>query len=172
MITLIRPVSLNDAEKLADIYNYYVANTVISFEEEEITKEAMLSRIKETDRNGGIWLVLETDSVILGYAYCTPWKSRIAYRFSHEITIYLAPEAQGKGVGTRLYQGLLDAISRRPIKNLIAIIALPNDASVALHEKIGMKKVAHFESVGYKLGHWVDVGYWQMSLPDDPLSKE
>ncbi|WP_036178982.1 GNAT family N-acetyltransferase, partial [Marinomonas sp. MED121] len=71
-----------------------------------------------------------------------------------------------------LYQALLDAISKRPIKNLLAIIALPNDASIALHEKIGMKKVAHFEKVGYKFGQWVDVGYWQMSLPDNPLLKE
>ena len=169
---MIRPVSLNDAAQLADIYNYYVANTVISFEEEEISQEAMLSRIKETDKNAGVWLVLETDSMILGYAYCMPWKSRIAYRFSHEVTIYLAQEAQGKGVGTRLYQALLDAMSKRRIKNLLAIIALPNDASIALHEKIGMKKVAHFEKVGYKFGQWVDVGYWQMSLPDNPLLKE
>lgn len=169
---MIRPVSVNDAAKLADIYNHYVTNTLISFEEEEISADTMLSRIKDADKSAGIWLVLETDSLILGYAYCTHWKARSAYRFSHEVTIYLAPEAQGKGVGTRLYQALLDAISRRPIKNILAIIALPNDASIALHEKIGMKKVAHFEKVGYKFGQWVDVGYWQMSLPEDPLVKE
>lgn len=172
MIALIRPVSINDAAQLAEIYNHYVANTHISFEEEEISPDTMLSRIKDADKRAGIWLVLESDSIILGYAYCTPWKARSAYRFSHEVTIYLAPEAQGKGVGTRLYQALLDAISRRPIKNILAIIALPNDASIALHEKIGMKKVAHFEKVGYKFGLWVDVGYWQMSLPEDPLLKE
>lgn len=172
MKPLIRPVSLNDAAQLTNIYNYYVANSVISFEEAEISQDDMKSRIQDTDKNTGIWLVLEAGSFIQGYAYCMPWKSRSAYRFSHEVTIYLAPEAQGKGVGTRLYQALLDAVSRRPIKNLLAIIALPNEASVALHEKIGMKKVAHFENVGYKFGNWVDVGYWQMSLPNDPLLKE
>ena len=172
MSFLIRPVSFNDVAQLAEIYNYYVANTLISFEEEEVSQAEMLTRIKTADRAGGIWLVLEEDSLILGYAYCLPWKSRSAYRFSHEMTVYLSIHAQGKGYGMRLYQALLVGVSKRPIKSLLAIIALPNEASVALHEKIGMKKVAHFEQVGYKLGRWVDVGYWQMSLPDDPLLKE
>lgn len=166
---MIRPVCLDDADSLACIYNYYVTNTFISFEEAEIDSESMRSRIQKALQAGHTWLVQEDESKnILGYAYCAPWKERSAYRFSYEMTIYLSHSAQGKGVGSQLYQALLAAIKSKPIKTLLAIIALPNDASVALHEKIGMKKVAHFENVGYKFDRWVDVGYWQMNLAKTP----
>lgn len=167
---MIRAVCLDDAQQLVDIYNHYVANTAISFEEIEISSEEMQSRIQQALTNDDIWLVqeqcLDGQLQILGYAYTTQWKSREAYRFSYEVTIYLAPMAQGKGIGTSLYQALLEAIAKRPVKTLLAIIALPNEASIALHEKIGMTKVAHFEQVGFKFGKWVDVGYWQMTLPN------
>lgn len=173
---MLRPVHLDDAEKLVDIYNYYVANTVISFEENEVSIKEMQSRIRQSEQNENIWLVLETQrsdgsSSIEGYAYCSPWKSRAAYRFSYEVTIYLAPTAHGKGYGAILYKGLFEDIKTRPIKVLMASIALPNDASIALHEKMGMTKVAHFDKVGFKFDRWVDVGYWQMTLPENPLSK-
>lgn len=171
---MLRPVSLDDAKKLVDIYNYYVSNTLISFEENELSEREMQSRIQQSEENENIWLVLETRESdgslsIEGYAYCSPWKARAAYRFSYEVTIYLAPRVQGKGYGSILYNALFEEIKARPIKVLMASIALPNEASIGLHERMGMTKVAHFEKVGYKFDRWVDVGYWQLTLPEDPL---
>lgn len=171
---MLRPVRLEDAESLVDIYNYYVSNTLISFEENELSEKEMLSRIVQAVHSDTLWLVLEVlsndgTSSIAGYAYCSPWKTRAAYRFSYEVTIYLAPNLHGKGYGSALYNALFEEIKKRPIKVLMASIALPNEASIALHEKMGMTKVAHFDKVGFKFDRWVDVGYWQITLPEDPL---
>ncbi len=99
-----------------------------------------------------------------GYAYASEWKSRCAYRYSVETTVYLHPDARGKGIGTLLYQELIRKLSKLELHAAIGGIALPNDASVALHEKIGFKKAAHFKQVGYKFNKWVDVGYWELIL--------
>ena len=112
-------------------------------------------------------LVAEQDGVIAGYAYATPWKARHAYRHSVEITVYLRQNSLARGLGTALYSALFDALQKRPIHAVVACIALPNAHSVALHEKFGMRKVAHFAEVGYKLGAWRDVGYWQVNLDKD-----
>ncbi len=111
------------------------------------------------------WLVAENDSgVVVGYAYASKWKGRCAYRHSAEVTVYLAPDAAAQGVGTRLYEALFSELRDRGIHTAIGGIALPNPPSVALHEKFGMKKVAHFAEVGHKFDRWIDVGYWQVVL--------
>ena len=101
-----------------------------------------------------------------GYAYAAPWRARAAYRHSVETSIYLAPGAGGRGLGARLYRALFAALPSH-VHAAIGGVSLPNPASVALHERLGFRKVAHFREVGRKFGRWIDVGYWQRLLPDD-----
>ena len=163
---MIRPVCPPDAEAVCRIYNQYVLHTVVSFEEEAVTPEEMERRIEAVAAAALPWLVLEEEGRLIGYAYATPWKTRWGYRYSVESSIYLEASAGGKGYGSRLYSELLTELRRRPLRTVIGGIALPNDASVRLHEKLGFHKVAHFERVGWKCGRWVDVGYWQLSLSE------
>lgn len=161
---MIRPATAQDAEGIAGIYNHYIANTIITFEEQTVAPEDMAERIGAVDSAALPWLVAERDGRLLGYAYAAPWKTRSAYRFSVETTVYLDPEARGQGIGSRLYEALLANLGERGVRAAIGGVALPNPASVALHEKLGMKKVAHFEQVGFKFDQWIDVGYWQINL--------
>jgi phosphinothricin acetyltransferase len=101
---------------------------------------------------------------MVGYAYAKPWRPRSAYRFSVETTIYIAPGYQRRGVGAALYRDLLAALRQLDVHAAVGGIALPNDASVALHERLGFKKVGQFVEIGFKLGRWVDVGYWELIL--------
>jgi len=161
---MIRPVKRQDAQTLADIYNHYVKNTVITFEEDCINNNEMIKRIEKITNLDLPWLVIEENDVLLGYAYATPWKARSAYRFSVEATVYLTPKEQGKGLGTELYQALISELKQKSIHSVLGGITLPNPASVALHEKLGMTKVAHFHQVGRKFDQWLDTGYWQLTL--------
>ncbi len=161
---MIRPVKRQDAQALADIYNHYVKNTVITFEEDCINNNEMIKRIEKITNLDLPWLVIEENDVLLGYAYATPWKARSAYRFSVEATVYLTPKEQGKGLGTDLYQALISELKQKSIHSVLGGITLPNPASVALHEKLGMTKVAHFHQVGRKFDQWLDTGYWQLTL--------
>lgn len=104
------------------------------------------------------------DGDVIGYAYASKWKGRCAYRFAVETSVYVDSSARGAGVGTVLYEALFAALGGRGIHAAIGGIALPNEASIALHERFGMKKVAHFEQVGFKFDRWIDVGYWQRLL--------
>jgi len=101
---------------------------------------------------------------VLGYAYASKWKSRCAYRYAVESSIYLAPDATGRGLGTRLYVALIDALRAKSVHTIIGGIALPNPASVALSEKLGFRKIGQFEQVGWKFEKWIDVGYWELIL--------
>ena len=124
----------------------------------------MAARIDEIEKLELPWLVAESSGDVLGFAYASKWKGRCAYRYSVESTIYLDPDRTGNGTGTELYASLLDAIRTTSTHAVIGGISLPNDASVALHEKLGFRKVGHFDEVGYKFDQWVDVGYWQVTL--------
>ncbi|WP_421774789.1 arsinothricin resistance N-acetyltransferase ArsN1 family B [Gracilimonas sp.] len=161
---MIRPVKPEDASALLDIYNYYVRETTVTFEEEEITPDDIQSRILKVESAGLPWLVAETENEIVGYSYATKWKERSAYRYSVEISVYVDHNQQGNGWGTKLYQALFTELQRKNIHVAIGGITLPNKASIALHEKFGMKKVAHFKEIGFKFGQWLDVGYWQKRL--------
>jgi L-amino acid N-acyltransferase YncA len=161
---IIRDAVLADSPEIAEIYNFYVANTCITFEETEVTSEEMSNRLRKVSEFSLPWIVAVKGDTVIGYAYATKWKERTAYRFSVESTVYLSTEAQGNGLGTKLYEALLDKLTLLGINCVIGGITLPNPASVGLHEKIGMEKVAHFPKVGFKFGEWLDVGYWQLSL--------
>ncbi|MYM40484.1 arsinothricin resistance N-acetyltransferase ArsN1 family B [Duganella qianjiadongensis] len=160
----IRDAIAEDALAIVDIYNHYVLTTTISFEEQAVTVTEMQQRIADVQRGGLPWLVAEEDGVVVGYAYATKWRVRHAYRFSVESSVYLAPDLAGKGLGTALYQQLLERLSASSYHLVIGGVALPNAASVALHEKMGFEKVAQFREVGFKFGRWIDVGYWEKSL--------
>jgi len=162
--TTIREAAASDAAVIAGIYNHYVTGTVVTFEEEPISVAEIARRIEEVRSASLSWLVAEVDGHVVGYAYARPWNARTAYRFSVEITVYLAPEHAGRGIGSKLYDELFPILQARRIHAVMGGIALPNEASVALHEKFGLRKVAQFEEVGFKFNRWIDVGYWQRTF--------
>jgi phosphinothricin acetyltransferase len=161
---LIRLAALADAESVAAIYNHYILHTAVTFEEQVISADEMSARIAEVISTSLPWLVLEQDGCAAGYAYAARWKGRSAYRFSVESTIYLAPGKVGRGFGTALYRALMAELKQKGLHAVIGGITLPNPASVALHERFGLRKAGEFREVGRKFGRWVDVGYWQAVL--------
>jgi phosphinothricin acetyltransferase len=160
----IRPATPADSDVIAAIYNHYVANTVITFEEDAVPAHDMAARIADVQAHDLPWLVAELDGAVVGYSYASRWKARSAYRFSVETTIYLKHGCAGRGVGKQLYAALLDILRTKRIHAAIGGAALPNPASVALHEKLGFERVGTFRQVGFKQGRWVDVAYWQLVL--------
>lgn len=160
----IRAAIPEDAVVTAQIYNHYVLTTTVSFEEEPIDPAEQLARMQSSEAANLPWLVAESNSRIEGFAYASLWRPRSAYRHSVEVTVYVDPDSVGRGMGVRLYTELFDLLRQRKLRTALATIALPNDASVALHEKLGMSKAAHFAEVGYKMQRWIDVGIWQARL--------
>lgn len=161
---IIRAAEDRDATTIADIYNHYVRDSIVTFEEEQVTAADMARRIAEVRSASLPWLIAEEAGRVTGYAYAAPWKTRSAYRFSVEITVYVAPGLAGRGIGSLLLGELIPILDAKHIHTAIGGIALPNDASVALQEKFGFRKVAHFQEVGFKFNRWIDVGYWQRTL--------
>lgn len=161
---VIREVAATDADEISRIYNRYVLETTVSFEERAVTASEMTARIAETRGAKLPWFIAEENGVVAGYAYATNWRVRSAYRFSAETSVYLAPDYHGRGLGRQLYQHVLIQLKELGFHLAIGGIALPNPASIALHEKLGFRKVAHFSEVGFKFGKWVDLGYWQLTL--------
>ncbi|HEX6741639.1 MAG TPA: GNAT family N-acetyltransferase [Sphingomicrobium sp.] len=173
MAVLIRLAREADAEQIASIYRPYVEESRISFEETAPDAAEIARRM-----SGPVhpWLVAEDDGRIAGYASTSAMRDRAAYRWSVETGIYLAPEAQGRGLGRTLLSTHLDLLERQGFVTIVAGIALPNAASVALHEKLGFVLSGIERGVGFKLGQWVDVGRWQKDLaprvsdPVEPIS--
>jgi L-amino acid N-acyltransferase YncA len=160
----LRDARPSDAPAIAAIYTHYVLNTAISFEEEAVGADEMARRIADVQAAGLPWLVLEDGDAVAGYAYASKWRVRHAYRYSVESTVYLADGLNGGGLGSTLYRALLERLRQAGCHLVIGGIAQPNPGSVALHEKLGFEKAAHFTEVGYKFGKWIDVGYWQLTL--------
>ncbi len=160
----IRPAAPEDAIRLAEIYNPYVLNTAISFEESPVEPTEMAARVEKLSQASLPWLVAEHNGTVVGYAYATKWRERHAYRFSVECTVYVAEDFHGKRVAHALYEALFQKLRVGGFHAVLAVIALPNPASIGLHEKFGMQKVAHFSQVGFKFGTWHDVGNWQITL--------
>lgn len=160
----IRMATVEDAAAIAAIYNPYVADTCITFETEPVQAAGMAARITEVLDAGLPWLLAENAAGAAGFAYASKWKGRCAYRFSVESTVYLHRGHTGRGIGRALYGRLLEEIRARRMHAVIGGIALPNAASIALHQRLGFRKVAHFEQVGYKQDRWIDVGYWQLLI--------
>jgi L-amino acid N-acyltransferase YncA len=157
----VRACRESDAGAIAAIYNEYIRDTVITFEETPVAADEMARRIAEVGARYP-WLVY--DGAVVGWAYATTWKTRSAYRNTVETTIYLAASHCGRGIGRALYEPLIADLKARKLHCALGCIALPNPASIALHKKRGFQKVAHFAEVGRKFDRWVDVGYWQLLL--------
>jgi L-amino acid N-acyltransferase YncA len=162
---MIREVQSRDVRALCAIYNHYVEHTIVTFATEPIGEDEMAGTIVSAGPNLP-WLVWDDPDagIVTGYAACGPWKSRCAYRHSLETTIYMAPGHTGRGLGRLLYAELLERIAEAGYHSVLGGIALPNPASVALHEHLGFTQVAHFREVGRKFDRWIDVGYWQKVL--------
>lgn len=159
----IRTVIDSDAEVLAEIYNYYILNTIVSFEQEPISGTEMLQRIKKVQLHGR-WIVAEIDGKVMGCAYSDLWNNRCSYEKTREVSVYLDQTAIGHGIGRLLYQDLIEDAREKKYHTLIGGISLPNKASVGLHEYFGFTQAAHYKEVGFKFGSWIDVGYWQLLL--------
>lgn len=159
----LRACKSGDTAAICSIYNHYVLNTVISFEERPLSMPEMAARIASFTQQYP-WLVCEVEGDIAGFAYAAKWKDRSAYRRTAEATVYLRPGFARKGYGKALYGRLLSELDALGCHVVLGCIALPNEASVALHEYFGFRKVAHFNEVGRKFGRWLDVGYWQRNL--------
>jgi len=166
----VREVQASDIPTLTQIYNHYIAETIITFDTQAFSYDDMAARIAEVQAQGYPFLVLQHQQEPVGYAYATRWKARHAYRFAVETTVYLAPEQTGQGLGRTLYTALFERLQPLKVHTILSCLTLPNPASVALHEALGMQQVAHFKEVGYKLGQWLDVGYWQIVLDNNPTA--
>ena len=152
---MVRDATLRDAQAIANIYNHYITNTTVTFEELPVTAATMHSRIEQTHNLSLPWLVLEQHDELVGYAYASRWKERSAYRYAVEVSVYLAHHVTRNGYGSALYTALFEKLAATGHHVVIGGITLPNESSVALHEKFNMQKVAHFVEVGQKFGKWL-----------------
>lgn len=163
---LIRPAKETDMEAISSIYNHFICHSTATFEEIPVQPADMLERYRKIIQSGYPYLVYESNGEVCGYAYGAQWKVRSAYRYSAETTIYLSQSAHGKGIGTQLYQSLLDKIKDKGIHIAVACLALPNPGSEALHKKLNFQFCGAIKEAGLKFDTWVDVGYFQLQLND------
>lgn len=164
---ILRDAMSHDAPAMAAIFGPIVRDTAISFETQPPSADEMARRLAATLPDFP-WLAAEADDgALLGYAYAGAHRPAGAYRWSANVSIYLDQAARGRGVGTALYRELLDRLRRQGVCSVFAGIALPNAASIALHESVGFRTVGVYRRVGYKLGAWRDVGWWGQTLIDD-----
>ncbi len=164
---MIRQATLGDAAAMAQIYNPYILDTCITFEVDPVDAAEMARRMDAVAAAQLPWLAAEQDGRVAGFCYAHPWKERAAYQHTVESTVYVAPEFQRRGIGRQLYGELLAELKKRPVHAVIAVIALPNPASVGLHENLGFEQVAHFLEVGRKFERWLDVGSWELLLKEE-----
>jgi phosphinothricin acetyltransferase len=163
---IVRDATPEDAAACAAIYAPYVTGTVITFEEAPPTAAEMAQRITEA-QSAHAWLVLEDAGRVLGYAYAGPYKARAAYRWSCEVSVYLDPVFHGRGGGRALYEALFARLAARGYRMLVAGLAVPNDASVALHRAVGFEPIGTYRRIGWKHGAWRDVLWMQRPLGGD-----
>jgi len=163
MLTTIRDAGADDAAACAAIYRPYVPDTSITFETEPPTPAEMARRIEEASRLHA-WLVAEHDAETIGYAYAGPFAVRPAYRWSCEVSVYLAAERRRAGAGRALYRALLARLADRGYRVAVAKMTLPNDASAGLHAALGFRPVGVHQRIGWKNGAWHDVAIVQREL--------
>lgn len=163
---MIRPVELSDAAAIAEIYNHYVDETIITFEYDRVDGAEIAARIAAVTGDGFPWLCCFDDDSgeLLGYAYAGKWRKRIAYRFVVESAIYLRKDSTGQGIGKQLYAELFRQLREDGIRSVIAGISIPNEGSVAAHQAMGFRRVGVFEKVGFKFEKWIDVEFWQLDF--------
>lgn len=161
---MIRNVRLSDAHRIVEIYNPYIKNTLITFEEEVVSEQDMAERIKKITDKRFPFVVYEENGRVVGYAYLNNWRSRSAYDITLETSIYIDPTSQSKGLGAALYSTLISKAREMGIHSLIGVISLPNPVSQKLHQKFHFEIVGNFRESGLKFGRLVDVEFWQLIL--------
>jgi phosphinothricin acetyltransferase len=161
----IRLATVDDAENILAIYKPYITDTSYTFETEVPSLEVFKERIN-TYLQRWPWLVCEMDGKIAGYAYAAHYRERIAYQWCTESSIYVHDDFQQRGVARSLYTALFAILKMQGFRTVYAVINLPNEKSVALHERMGFTYFATYENVGYKLGSWKNVGWWQLAIND------
>ena len=162
----IRDARVEDLPSVREIYNHYVANSTVTFDEKPMTLASLRSKFQHATKLGMPFLVAASPTgQILGYAYVYPWKEKAAYRFTVENSIYLGPAATGKGLGQELLAELIIRSREAGLKEIIAVIADKGaDASIAMHRKFGFKEIGHMGKVGYKFDRWLGTVLLQKSL--------
>ena len=163
--TVIRMAEIEDAAAILEIYAGYVKNTPITFEYEVPSVEEFRQRIANIMQRYP-YLVATNEEEIIGYAYASAFKNRAAYDWAVETSVYVKKETHGYGVGKKLYEALEEILKKQNIINLNACISFPNPDSVAFHEKMGYRTVAHFTKCGYKMGVWYDMIWMEKMLGD------
>jgi L-amino acid N-acyltransferase YncA len=162
----IRSVDVSDARAVQEIYAPFVTDSATSFEAVAPDRAEIERRIK-AGRDQYPWLVFEREPEVLGYAYGSTHRTRHAYQWSVEVSVYVHPRAHRCGVGRALYTALFDVLRRQGYMNAYAGITLPNPGSVGLHESLGFLPIGVFERVGFKLDSWQDVAWLHLRLSDD-----
>jgi L-amino acid N-acyltransferase YncA len=165
----IRLATEDDAVGIVAIYAPIVTSTPISFETEPPSVGEIQRRVRETLLSH-VWLICEDAGVVAGYAYATKHRVRTAYDWCVETSAYVGEEFRRRGVGRALYTSLFRILAAQGYVNAYAGITLPNAASVALHESVGFEPLGVYRKVGYKLGQWYDVGWWQLALCEYPAA--
>ena len=163
----IRIAKKADARAILDIYKPFILNTAVTFEEvvpdEDEFKKRMTAILWECP-----FLVCETNGQVVGYAYASAHRSRAAYRWNREVSVYVHPDFRRKNIANALYHALFPILKIQGYANLLAVITLPNQASIAFHESFGFTKCAEYNNIGFKLGQWQKVGWWELSLIENP----
>lgn len=168
----IRVAVPGDASDILEIYGPYILDTSVTFETEVPGINIFAQRIASYLENWP-WLIYEIDGIIAGYAYGARYRERTAYQWCVETSVYIHTDFQKRGIANTLYTALIEILNFQGFRNVYAVINLPNDRSVALHEKCGFAWFASYKNVGYKLGQWKTVGWWVRSLNEysvDPKS--
>ena len=162
----LRDATEADIPDMREIYNHYVANTTVTFDEDPLTLAEMRTKFRAVQKLGYPWLVAQSpNKVVLGYAYVSPWKTRAAYRFTVENSIYLGPASTGKGLGAALMKELLARAQAAGVREVVAVIADRGaDASIAIHERFGFTEIGRMGRVGFKFGRWLGTVLMQKSL--------
>lgn len=160
---VMRPVQLNDAAALAEIYNYYIKNTTITFEVTEVTADEMRQRIVEITAHHPYW-VLEHKGKVIAYCYVHPWRTRAAFLHTKELSVYIDHDYCHQGIGTDFVGRIIELCRLLRYHVLIACVTSENETSMRFHERLGFRHVAHYDEVGWKFDHWIGLDDYQFTF--------
>lgn len=163
----IRDAQAADMPRVAEIYNYYIINSVVTFAEQEVSASDMLEKFSGIVKKYPFLVAENEAGRIIGYAYCIPFRTASAYR-NAESTIYLDSEEAGKGYGSKLYSELMKRMKQLGFRTVIGVITMDNAASIAMHERMGFIRAGLLTNAGFKLGRWLNVGLWELNLEKYP----
>lgn len=163
-LVTVRPAVEDDLRDIATIYNHEVANSIATFDLEAPTLAYWREKLEGNHQGDHLLVAVDSDGDVVGYAYSWSYRPRPAYELTRETSIYLDPSVRGKGIGRILYPALLDAMAQSGVHTAVALVALPNPGSVALHKAVGFEHVGTMREVGYKFDQWIDVEWYQKLL--------